>query len=79
MNTVEGLRKQNPNKWFLVTDLDTEIDGGLYAPIDINGVVLKGRDDASVTFNFLAGAFIPLDIKEVTSGATGTGLIGFRK
>lgn len=72
----EQLNKQNPQTWVTVTDTNGPFHGGLFCSQAVT-LVLKDIDDNTESFSFIANQFVPLDIKEVVSGATGNGVIGF--
>ena len=78
MKTVEALKRQNPNKWVTVTDGDGGFIGGLYCNLECT-LILKDVANNDISFTFQAGQFVPLDIKEVVSGATGNEVIGLQK
>ena len=78
MKVVEALSRQNPKKWNTVTDGDGPFDGGLYCNLECT-LVLKDVANNDISFTFQAGQFVPLEIKQVVSGATGNEVIGLRK
>lgn len=78
MKIIEALNRQNPKRWELAVDGSGPFDGGLYCNFDVT-VVLRDSSNNDESFTFLAGQFIPLEIKQVVSGATGSSIIGFRK
>jgi hypothetical protein len=78
MTQVEGLRKQNPGVWEQVTNGSGPYSAGLYINSDVT-LVLRDRNDNDVSHTFIAGSFVPLDIKLVVSGIAGTEAIGYNK
>ena len=75
MQTTESIKRQNAPTWVTVTNGDGPFRAGLFINQDVL-LTLTDLEDNTEDFTFLAGTFVPLDIKEVTSGATGNGVIG---
>ena len=77
MKTVEGLRKQNPNKGeTAVIGSEVQYDGGLFVG-GAGDIVLEGYDNVQFTLVNVSG-FIPLDVRFIVS-ATATDIIGLKK
>ncbi len=74
----EALKRQNPRKWEQATNGGGPYDGGLYINSDVT-LVLRDHDDNDVSHTFLAGSFVPLNIKQVVSGISATEAIGYNK
>ena len=72
----EEFDRQNPSTWKTVADGDGVFRGGLFCNQAVS-LVIRGADDNTETFDFPAGQFVPMDIKEVVSGATGNRVIGY--
>lgn len=75
MKGKEALDRQNPSTWDTVVDTAGPFRGGLYCNNAVT-LVLKGSDDNTESFTIPANTFVPLDIKQVVSGATGNGVLG---